>query len=732
MKRFFLVLLAFIFTFTFLTSCTTENNVDDNTDDIDDSVKYGKTFYVSPDGSDSGDGSEASPLATLAGARDAVREYKSTNGLPDGGIEVVFKAGTYPIRSAVEFTAEDSGDFGKPIVYRAEKGAEVVFDGGVTLNAEDFVPAGDDIKSRIVSEEAKAALLEIDLVAAGCFDLIDEDNYERPSDPYTQELYIDNVRQQVACWPNSGEHSTNGYRVEETGVAYFYIPEEKYELWKDAEEMRYFGAPEIDWVTIRTSEHDIDIDDETKMLRLYNFPYTPSKSSTLCVFNLPEELDIPGEYFWDTKTNKLYYYPKEDLTGKKISFSQIKEHMIFLSGAQHLTFDGITIENGRASAIYSMTGDQTHTDNNYLTINNCKIRCMGTHGLWVFGENITVKNSEFYQLGSNAVFLRGGDRYNTNYIQINNVVTNNKIHDFAQSFKTDNFGIYTAGMGFVLSHNEIYNASHSAIHLTSGETMIEYNYIHDVCQTTSDAGAIYLGRHWDWSNNTIRYNYIHDVKDKYNNGSPCGIYLDDMVSDQHVYGNILVDIAGVGIAIGGGKYNNVENNIITRAGSTPISTDSRGLGFGQSSTIYKSGTLWLNFLETNPYTEIMRFHYPHNLLIPELSEISMIYHIDSAGIGSYTTIRGNVAYDCISDDPWEDRDYGDIYKDTITVDGVVDLDPTVRLYCTVEGNAQYTIDYDIGLTRNDSGDCYISDDSIIYRDIVGFVKIPFDNIGTID
>ena len=730
MKRLFLTLLAFVFVFTLLTSCSPADVDEGGDDNTDETVKYGKSFYVSPDGDDKNDGSETSPLATLAGARDAVRAYKSANGLPEGGIEVVFKAGTYPIRSTVEFNPEDSGEDGKPIVYHAEKGAEVLFDGGVTLRGEDFVPAGDDIKSRIVSEDAKAALLEIDLAAAGCYDLVDEDNYETTTDPYIQELFVDNVRQQSAQWPNSGEYGTNGYRNEETGVMYLQIPEEKYELWKDAEELRYFGAPEIDWVTIRVSEKDVDIDDETKMLMITNFPYKPSEHSTVSIYNIPEELDIPGEYYWDTKTNKLYYYPDGDLTGKKISFSQLKDHMIFFGGAQYITFEGLTFENGRASAIFSCTGDQNHTDNNYFTLDNCTVRCMGTFGVHIFGENVTVKNSEFAQLGANAVFLRGGDRYNTNSIHINNVVTNNVIHDYAQLFKTDNFGVYTAGMGFTVSHNEIYNAPHSGILLTSGETVVEYNHIYNVCRNTADAGAVYIGRHWDWSNNKIRYNYIHDVKDLYNGGGPAAVYLDDMVSGQHVYGNVLVDVAGVGVTIGGGKYNTVENNILIRCMGTPISTDSRGLGFAKDHAIYPTGSMWGGLLETHPHTDILRFYYPQNLIIPELAEMSMIYHIDSPGIGSYTVIRGNIAQGCISDEPWVDRDYGDIYVDSITVDGVVNMDRTVRLYCTVEGNIHYEDDQDIGFTHSTDG-CSLSDDSRIFRDIPGFEKISFEKIGNI-
>ena len=376
-----------------------------------------------------------------------------------------------------------------------------------------------------------------------------------------------------------------------------------------------------------------------------------------------------------------------------------------------------------------MTGDQTHTHNNYFNLKDCTVRCMGTYGLWLFGENITIENNDFYQLGSNAIYLRGGDVYNTNYIHINNTITNNIIHDMAQNFKTDNFGVRVVGMGYTVSNNEIYNGPHSAIHLESGETIIEYNHIHDVCRNTSDAGAIYIGRHWDWDNNVMRYNYIHDVKDLYNGGTPCGIYLDDMVSEQHVYGNVIVDMAGSGIGVGGGKYNTIENNIIVSCG-VPVTTDSRGLGFAADHAKYYSGSMWGGLRESKYTTDIMRFYHPQNMLMAEKSSISSIYNIDDPGIGSYNIIRGNVAYNCISDLPWQDREYGDIFKDSITTDGVVNQDRTIRLYSAVEGNAHYDEGVDIGFTQTDNG-CSLSDSSRIYRDIPGFEKIQFDKIGNI-
>ena len=66
-------------------------------------AEAGRTFYVSSEGNDSDPGTAEKPLATFAGAVKAVREYKAGNGLPEGGIEIVFAAGRYMIDKQIVF-----------------------------------------------------------------------------------------------------------------------------------------------------------------------------------------------------------------------------------------------------------------------------------------------------------------------------------------------------------------------------------------------------------------------------------------------------------------------------------------------------------------------------------------------------------------------------------------------------------------------------------------------------
>ena len=57
-------------------------------------------FHVAPGGSDVADGSAARPFATLARARDAIREIKKSRGgtLPKGGVRVVVQDGSFSLK----------------------------------------------------------------------------------------------------------------------------------------------------------------------------------------------------------------------------------------------------------------------------------------------------------------------------------------------------------------------------------------------------------------------------------------------------------------------------------------------------------------------------------------------------------------------------------------------------------------------------------------------------------
>src|SRR4051812_27581334 len=58
------------------------------------------TYYVAPTGNDANAGTITAPLRTLQRARDVVR---TVNANMTGDINVLFRGGTYPVSSTIEF-----------------------------------------------------------------------------------------------------------------------------------------------------------------------------------------------------------------------------------------------------------------------------------------------------------------------------------------------------------------------------------------------------------------------------------------------------------------------------------------------------------------------------------------------------------------------------------------------------------------------------------------------------
>ncbi len=87
-------------------------------------------LHVAPNGDDRASGRNDAPLASLEGARQAVRKLPRPLTEP---VRIVFASGTYRMTQAVAFDERDSGEAGRNISYEAAPGAGVVISDGKVL-----------------------------------------------------------------------------------------------------------------------------------------------------------------------------------------------------------------------------------------------------------------------------------------------------------------------------------------------------------------------------------------------------------------------------------------------------------------------------------------------------------------------------------------------------------------------------------------------------------------------
>lgn len=144
---------------------------------------------------------------------------------------------------------------------------------------------------------------------------------------------------------------------------------------------------------------------------------------------------------------------------------------------------------------------------------------------------------------------------------------------------------------------------------------VAFNEIDRVCRESSDCGALYMGRSWLMRGNEIRHNYFHDIVGV--DGKWCRtVYLDDMMSGAHVYGNVF-ERTPWGVFISGGRDNLVENNLFLDCPKA-IHLDRRGT----SGCFREYIDRWAGEMrERRTLTGVMVFDPPWSVRFPEVARI---------------------------------------------------------------------------------------------------------------
>lgn len=682
-------------------------------------------FYVAFDGDDGNDGSFEKPFATLERAQRAVRDMDKTGRT---GITVAVKAGEYP-HSNLTFTEADSGTQACPITYCAYGNGEVILNAGITLDGADFEKVTDETILARLDPGAKDQIICMDLgklgITAEDYGVIHalgtyttEEKYDGYTAGNNAELFVNDIRQELARYPNEGWLYTGqvldeGQPQESNTNPHFVVPGwaelrnpkgQTYSLeealaericqWATLEDVWMWGHFSADWCFETSPIAEVDRENLT-ITNKFVGRYGANDHATYFFYNVLEELDAAGEWYLDREGGILYLYAPENLTDAEIMLTLSEQPVIAGQNARYLTFRGFTLQGTRGDAI-TMTGDD-------LTVEYCLIHNVGGGGVYMDGSGNLVANNQITRTGSYGVEIHGGD-YET-LTPGNNRVYNNLIHDWGQG--SGMHGIRLRGVGNTADHNELFNYADVAINYTGNDHIIEFNLIHDVSLQSSDAAAIYTGpgtaNTWSHLGSIVRYNAI------FNMGAPGfsypnGIYLDDVVMGQTVYGNLLVNVPDNGILVGGGRNNDIWGNVVVNTGNSGISYDQRTF----HDDYYHMEGLWAHMLASPWQTDVWKQAYPYlqGMHMDENNKDDPMYAANPAN----SRINGNLFVN------WQ-KELGDI------------ADKPER-YCDLSGNAIYPLDMlDKLFVDPDNGDYRLREDSALYQLIPDFEELPIEKMG---
>ncbi len=525
------------------------------------------TFYVAPNGEDTNPGTQDKPFVSLSGARDAVRTLKQSGSI-SGPISIIVREGDYRLSASFTLDAQDTGTPDAPVTWQAA-GPDTRLYGGIKLSGEAFVPVTDpDVLSRL-DPQARDQVRQVDLKAAGISNIGQPLDCYRSS-PDMPELFFNDERCPVACWPNegwatvariidSGSIPRDNDTEQRGGV--FQYEGDRPQRWRVEDGVWLKGFWCYDWFdqTIRVKS----IDPEQRLITLaapatYGIKQGNPAPRRYKALNLLEELDRPGEYYIDRTAGILYLWPPADLASARIVLSTLKAPLVLLDHTSHVTLRGFIIEAGLGDGIEVRDG----SDNR---IEMCQVRNMRFIGIRVLGgTEHRVVGTQIHDTGTGGLLLEGGDR--KTLTPAGHQALDNQIWRFSCHQLTYTPGITLSGVGNRAAHNLIYDAPHEAISIRGNDHVFELNVIHHVVTGTDDAGALYKGRDPSCRGNMIRFNFWHDI------GSPLGhgtaaVYFDDGDGGDTVFGNVFLRCGYSGrgsfgtVFSHGGHDNLAENNL---------------------------------------------------------------------------------------------------------------------------------------------------------------------------
>lgn len=466
---------------------------------------YATNIYVAPNGNDTNPGTMDAPLKSIKNAQYKARELRRLKDPSiKNGIQIILKEGEYTLKETLVFGPEDAGTQESPTMFVSENNENVIISGGVQVKEWEKVK-GNIYRARldrnnklrtlfVNGKRAHMAGTDIPVGALG-----DWGSFEiKGNEP----------------WAFGKGSAIDGIKFSSKDVKEYNNPEDielvQFNIWTEkilcAREIEKMG----DTTVVKLQQPYGAI--ATSMAWAGKINY----KKTFVIRNVFELLDSPGEFYFDRKTQLLYYYSNgEDMATAKVIAPTV-EGLLRLQGTssssrvKNIRFEGITFSHDHWQLMnvansHGFAGIQSlglavkyvpggnwhpteynstdvprgaiHVENaehiqfirnrfegisSAISINmvndvkNCKVE--GNYFNDMLGNAVSIGHPQHYKIGDGAIFAQDKEGLCEN-IQVSNNYLRNVSLDFRQVEGITSFFVANTS----IEHNDIAKTPYGAI-----------------------------------------------------------------------------------------------------------------------------------------------------------------------------------------------------------------------------------------------------------------------------
>ncbi len=578
-------------------------------------------FFVAVDGRDSWSGQlpkangakSDGPFATLAKARDAVREQKNKSTKKDFVVKI--RGGTYRLNETLVFSLADSARENGTITYAAYEKEKPVISSGVAIkNWRKLIEFPSHLPAvahgKIWVAEAPLELERI--------------------------LTLYNADQRLPRARGSGFSSPDSVDVRTAPRDEIKFPPDAIRNWPDLLSGELLVIPSADY------EFSIlpfaSVDENAGVAKLKEPASRPIGkvkffSTNAWVENVLAVLDEPGEWVFNRQERKIYYWPGNGKPGENIVAPKLTE-LIRVEGkidydgprdepVRGIIFRGLNFTHAERYQWHGYTGwsmqhhwemfDRPTSALRFRGAENCAVeacRFTASSGagirLDLYAQKNRILNNEFSHLGGLGILLAGYGP-GTKNVNRQNVVSNNWLHHTSEIYwASPALMVWQSGDNHI-ANNLIHNVPYTGLSVStralpgrtnnvtsdgsrtvrwneipektnfswnyleqflhSRNNLVERNEIHHVMERLGDGNSIYISG--AGGGNRIYENYVHDTLNDHCSGP---IRCDDFQEETIIERNIIFRHCAIGQGITSKGKNYILNNIVAElhASKLPI------------------------------------------------------------------------------------------------------------------------------------------------------------------